>query len=80
MRACPVGLADKGACARCFSELLTSGFGRRSREVHRGDTRVRAERRSFSMRGQDDEQTRAIAVAAACSPEAIGFRGHSSCK
>lgn len=49
MRACPVGSADKGACARCFSGFPTSGFGRRS-ERYIGRREVEAEGRSPGVR------------------------------
>ena len=60
---------DKGACACGFLRFLTSGFGRRSREVHRGG-RGSSRHCSLQMRGHERASTaRFLAV---CSVVPIG--------
>lgn len=50
MRACPAR-EGKGACACSLNRFPTSGFGRRSREVHRGGTGSKPNGRPFRLRG-----------------------------
>lgn len=56
MRVCPAGPPVKAHAPVPTVRFLTSGFGRRSREVHRGGTRLKPTVAPSGVRGESVNQ------------------------